>query len=229
MDATGKKIIPYVMIFFAIVILYKVISLSFSLVIWVFIGLVVARYFYLRQEKTSENTLVREKYRRVPTFRTDIPNRFYAYADIIDFLYGINYYYGVNPNAYENLVDSINTFLQLYEQIMHRQMIYCKSNAEVASGFVTQARNNLLSMIYGLSPVELANKKFHTELDRFGRLMSKYLDQIIVKCNEGIPDPIDLAVPKAVNYAWVPGTVVSTPTVGSVNGSASAPTSFEYY
>lgn len=219
-DTTSNSFTKYIIVFVVIVILARMIDLTFNIVIWGLIGIGIGYYLYTRPEVKTE------EFKQVP----QITNKFKSYPDIVDFLYSINTYYSFNPNAYEAMILSLNSFFDLHNQIMTNQMIYCKANAEVAIEFARQAQNNLQSMIYVLDPVRIANMKFHVKLSEFEQILNSYIKKMVDKCSkvsDPDPDPIRLQVPKPFNYDDVHRPKDSAR--GATASINSKQTTFEFY
>ena len=105
-----------------------------------------------------------------------------SYPDMSN-LYDIRSYYYLNPNAFDGLINNINNFIQLYEEIMDTNMLYCAQNVQVAVNFSRLAQNNLQSIIYTLNSAQPITKRFHHILRKFQSIMFKYTEKIINKCN----------------------------------------------
>ena len=141
-------------------------------------------------------------------FITPRPARLDNYPDLVDFLFSIKDFYYINPNAFFNIVQNIDNFIQLYDEIINDQLIYCVQNLEVAIGFSRDAQNNLQSIIYNLDVSKKMTKKFHQSLKEFHLIMRQYVSRIINKCNNKFnPDDINNASmyyheygPHAINY-----------------------------
>uniref|UniRef100_A0A6C0LR57 Uncharacterized protein n=1 Tax=viral metagenome TaxID=1070528 RepID=A0A6C0LR57_9ZZZZ len=111
------------------------------------------------------------------------PKRIDKYPDLIDFLYSIRDFYYINPTAFFQIIDNIDNFIQLYDEIMYDKVIYCTENIEVALEFIRNAQNHLHSIIYNLDVDTNITKKFHQSLVQLHRITQQYSSRIIRKCN----------------------------------------------
>ena len=135
------------------------------------------------------------------------PKRLHAgYADLINFLHEIRSYYYLNPDDFYSIINNIDNFIQLHEEIMLDKMDYCVQNVEVANQFARLAQNHLQAIIYGLNPSQKRTNRFHVRLREFQQMMNNYIAQIANKCNKNFVHKnnqsafYQLEGPKPVNY-----------------------------
>jgi hypothetical protein len=219
---TMQNIGSLILIFLTIVVLSKVIDITFNIFVWMIIGSVVIWILYY-----SKNKLVPPEIEKMKTIsRFTGSKKLDNYPDMISFLYDVRYYNCLNPVAFNEMISSIETFFQLYDEIMYYDMLYCVQNIEVAVDYGRLALNNFQSMIYGLSADKLSTKKFHSELSRLEIILNKYINDMTKKCGANFNND-----PKAFNYASMnspsPWNNQATPALTILGNNQS--TTFSYY
>jgi hypothetical protein len=189
---------------------------------WLWIVLIIGLILLLIVRSHSKKTMVKDLYQEpnenennnssanvqpksiLQDLTPAIPTRLEKYPDIIQLIKNIQDYYYINDNAYIDLLHSLDVFIQLHDQIMFDQMIYCRENLQVAIEFVRNALNNLQSMIYQLKTDPIIMTKFHQDLNNLKTLTDKYVQDMINKCSV-------------------------TSTIVDVNGTLTGPKPFNYF
>lgn len=122
---------------------------------------------------------------------------------IVDFFYSIRELYFVNPSVFYALINNVDQFFKLYNQMMNNEMLYCSQNYQVAETFYRNALNNYHSLIYQLDLGVTA--KFHDGMGKLHFLLYQYLVKLAQKCNSQTDinvntSFIDMGSTKAANY-----------------------------
>jgi hypothetical protein len=177
----NERIIVFVSIFTVALYLAKKIEVHMSVVFFLILGLVAA---YLVQSKDSIENLT---YDRQLEIKLELirprPKRIDNYPDLIDFLYSIRDFYLVNPNAFYSMVENIDNFAQIYNQMTNNQVLYLSQNYDIAEEFARTAQNNLHSIIYNLNADHRVTKKYHKSLKELHFILRQYMGRLIKICN----------------------------------------------
>jgi hypothetical protein len=201
----GKQIALWVVILVVFIFISRLFNLTISTIFFIGLALVI---IYLLYSKSITNHIPPAESEKL---KLDLirphPKRLNSnYPDLIDFLYSIRSYYYLNPDDFYSIINNLDDFVQLYEEIMKDDMKYCVQNLEVAVGFSRLAENHLQSMIYSLSSSRKITKRFHQQLDKFRSIMNSYITRMANKCNKNFSDKnnqsayYQLEGPKPSNY-----------------------------
>jgi len=103
------------------------------------------------------------------------------YKDIVDFLYSIQDFHAYNPQAYEEIVDNLISFFDMYESI-HKGAIHCEDYYEISLSKKQNAINALHSLIFKLPTAGVIHKKLVKAQEILDELLGNYLNDIYTKC-----------------------------------------------
>lgn len=109
------------------------------------------------------------------------------YPEYIDFLFSIQDIGKYNLDAFRNLINSIDNFLILYDDI-NIGVEYCKQNYDIAQQERLNALNHLHSLVYSLEPNQILVNKLNESIKFLQQLTNNYLYKIKNKCNTNIID-----------------------------------------
>jgi hypothetical protein len=175
-------------------------------------GLVLAvlLVMYFKSKKTEENNKIEQDQNTKVNMIKPASKIISKYPEFNDFLYSIQEFYGFSPPNYENMVDSIEDFIILYEN-----GLFVQENAgiyyELAEKKKSDALNALHSIIFSITATE---KKYYVDkisdaCDQLSFMLSSYLyelyqinDRYIMKNGYNINTKVNLkeSDPKPSNF-----------------------------
>jgi len=196
----NKEIVTYILILIVCIFISRVFSLNINTIFFIIIACVII-YIYYSKSRINNPSIASDLNTKIKLI-TPMPKRLTGqYPDLVNFLYEIRSYYFLNPDAFYSLINNIDNFIQLYEEIMQNRMLYCVENVEVAVDFARSAQNDLHSMIYSLKSNSCLTKRFHQELSEFQSIINNYVTQIATKCNRKFSQKNnELGGPKPFNH-----------------------------
>jgi hypothetical protein len=152
-------------------------AIDLSIILSLVIGTLVIFYMdYKKQDEIKEkDNIIRQKYDSIRPY-SEIVGK---YDDFIDFLYSIQDMYIYNPQAYEEMVDNIDEFLKIYEQVKLFPKLAGK-NYSIAEKNKLIALNALHSIIYTLPPNKFYGNKLIRSIEKLDTLLSRYLKDIYI-------------------------------------------------
>jgi hypothetical protein len=177
----NNGIVTYVTIFVICLFFSKILNISLSIIFFLSCAIFFCYLIYKKREIeqiTYDKELEIKNKLVVPR-----PERIDNYPDLINFLYSVKEFYYVNPNEFYGVVNDIDNFIQLYDQIMNNKVLYCTQNLEVAFDFIRGAQNHLHALIYNLDVDKNITKKYHEALRDFHVIVQQYMSRLIRKCN----------------------------------------------
>lgn len=178
---SSENIAIYVSIFIICIIISLWINITLSTFVFMIAAIFIIYYYW------SKNNIDSIPVSTDLQIKSDLTipktSRLLEYPDLINFLYNIRTYYFHNQTEFTSMILNLNSFMQLYAEIMSDHVIYCKENIEVAINFYQSALQNLQSMIYVLNVDLHITQQFHQAVKEFKHIMKKYIDQMVTKCN----------------------------------------------
>lgn len=113
------------------------------------------------------------------------PKNFNGNKDLIDFIFSIQDFYLLNPQAYEELINNLDNFLQLRKYIFDEDEL---SNYyyQIAESKKDNALNSLQSLIFTMPSNEYFNEKLKKSMDSLNLILNKYMNEIYDKCQDNV-------------------------------------------
>lgn len=140
----------------------------------------VSVYYLNDRRKSTIDTLQRQHEAKADTIKPP-PKRFRDREDVVDFMFSIQDFYPYNPLAFEEIVDNIDSFFELYE-FVEKGVPNCEEVFALAENKKQNAVNALHSLIFTI-PVSIKvtekHNKAHLKLDE---VMKTYLTTMYNKC-----------------------------------------------
>ena len=99
------------------------------------------------------------------------------YDEMIDFLFSIQDFYIYNQQAYEDMVECINNFFIVYEDIL-KNGIQTNQLFSIAEKNMYNSINHLHSFIYSIPNDDNIRNKLHTSLYVLEKILNNYLNEI---------------------------------------------------
>jgi len=176
-----KSMFIYVCLLLFIIYIFKQTNIKLNTIIGSIIAILIIFYMIGKKDdfKQKQELSIEKKYNDLAVK----PSR--KYEDIIGFLYGIREFYFYNPVEYSRLVQNINSFMILYENIQIG-VKYCKQNYDVANQKMINALNHLQSIVINIDNNPILLKKLQESTNILNQILTKYLLIIIKTCNDDI-------------------------------------------
>ena len=173
--------------YFSIIIisifLFSNFKIKGNLIIALFVGILIC--YILNEKVNSQNNNnknnLKKKIKEINIKNKNVNN----YNDFIDFLFYIKECKEYNYETYKNLVDNIDSFLEIYRNIVIG-VKYCKYNYDVAIDKKRNALNSLHSLIINIDSSNLLNKKLNESFLILQNIFNYYENNIIKICNKKI-------------------------------------------
>lgn len=105
------------------------------------------------------------------------PNESLKYDNMVNFLFSIQDFYIYNPQAYEDMIEQIDYFFRLYEDIINNNQ-FAGEHYELLEGCKRNALNSLQSLVHTISPNKEIDDKLDNSLKILNILLQKYINDI---------------------------------------------------
>jgi len=172
----SNKIIFLSIIIFLILFIYCRVLNFYNFLLFLILFFII---YYLSNYYVKSTDFVSHKKEYI------IPNINNDNKDIIDFVFSIQDLYKYNPNAYQECIDNLNSFFEIYELTMKK--IENKGKYyDLAKTYMRNSVNSLQSIIFNLDANNNLVDKLNRSHLRLQTLLNKYLNDIYHKCKEQI-------------------------------------------
>jgi len=176
-----KYIFIYVVIILVFILYFRKKVIGINVLLALFIAYLVIWYIY---EKNNMLNIIEEK-QQDTKFNSIIPKpkKIREYDDILDLIFSIQDFYAYNPQAYEELIDNLDSFFIIYEKIFITQYL-SDHNYQIAESKKQNALNVLHSLIFKLPNNKIITDKLNRAHKRLETLLNRYLNELYDKCRE---------------------------------------------
>ena len=175
----NDNLFKYIVIIILSIFYFKFKNIKLNVFLALILALVYINYNYdeimtTKEEEEQQKELKKETIK--PT-----PEHFEDKDDVIDFLFSIQDWYHYNPEAYEELIDNLQSFFKLYLAI-NRESKFCDQYYQIAENKKNNALNALHSMVFTLPTHSAIMDKFNRAHKRLETIMNVYLNQLYDTC-----------------------------------------------
>lgn len=170
-----------------LIVLFFFLRITIGLNILLALVLSVMIILYLNEQTTvSHSTELEQNTIKYETIKPKLDKINYSSdSDIVDFLFSIQDFYIYNPSAYEEMIDNLNAFYTLVENIFNEPM-FCSYYYQIAFSKKNNAINSLQSIIFKL-PTELAfTDKLNRAHERLETILNKKMNDIYDECQKNL-------------------------------------------
>lgn len=146
--------------------------------------LVLFFYDYKNEEEMTKLDIIK------PKLDADIKEN----NDLIEFAFSVQDFYVFNPEAYDEFIESLNSFIYLYDLIKIRSEL-ANYNYQLAETERKNVLNSFHSLIYNLPPSAPHNNKFNLSLDVLESILNKYMIELKEICiNHTLCNGLDVSI-----------------------------------
>ena len=170
----------YIGIIIGVMAMISNVKIGLNIVLGLVIAYALIRYNHDKNihDTTSGSELFHKKAEQI------IPEiRFKKYPDIVDFIFSIQDFYNYNPEAFEETIANINSFIKLYEdsKIVTR---FCENNYQIAESKVRNALNSIHSVTLSLNDQKEVFNKLTKAHKKLNIILKRYLKEMFQTCED---------------------------------------------
>jgi Ca2+/Na+ antiporter len=177
----NKVLFFYIFIMIITLFIFKNRIIKLNVILAIVIGIVII--IFLKDKRETEQQGEEEKLQIKLNNIKPEPKNFKDKKNIIEFLFSIQDMYKYNPSVYEEIIDNIDVFFQVYDYIF-KDVKYCEYYYQIAKSKARNSTNALHSLIYTIPNSKVVTDKLNRAHERLETLMNHYLNEIYNKCNE---------------------------------------------
>ncbi len=174
-----KNIFKYSIICVLFLFFFQRKHIGLNIIFALGLAFIVISFYYERTE-----TLKNEEEHRDTIKKESIkpkPQEFSEYKDIIDLLFSIQDLHHYNPEAFEEMVDDLDSFFKIYK-IVNIGNPYCEYHYQIADSKKNNALNSLHSLVYNMPDSDIMIDKLNRAHKRMETLLNRYLNEIYDEC-----------------------------------------------
>jgi len=170
-----KTIFWYLIIFSIILYIFSKFTIELNVIFGSIVGFILLSYLY------NEHIVAQNKYNSMMDEKKKIiiphPHEALKYENVVSFLFSIQDFYAYNPPAYEDMIEQIDYFFRLYEEINNDNSTAGKYY-ELLNNCRRQALNSLQSIIHNIPPNKELDDKLDNALNLLNILLQKYMNDV---------------------------------------------------
>lgn len=184
-NTSGEQIFKYIMIFILFVIISRRLNINTNMFIPI---IVLYFYFKINSEKMeSEKGFTHSQLDNKISHIKPSVAKIKEHGEIIDFLFSIQDYHKFNPQAYEEMVDDIIIFIEIYNTTKLNNE-FCEDYFYLMVDKKRNAMNALHSIIFKLPTDEHVVKKLMKAIRILEDMLNNYCEEILQICKNNILD-----------------------------------------
>lgn len=173
----SKSLFKYIALTIFFVIIFRRFDITLSIVFAIIFSICIV--FYKQQEKTIKNDDDKKQHKiKLKTIKPT-PKNFDKYKDIVSFFFSIQDFYIYNPQAYEEVIENVDSFFKIYEDINNAPEL-SNDYFELSENKKKSALNALHSLIFKIPTSIIAIKKLNKSIVVLEKILNNYLDNLIL-------------------------------------------------
>lgn len=175
-----SSIFTYVLIFCICIIYFRNTNITLGIIFGIFVASVCVYVLYLREITTMTSN---EQLHQIKADNIKPKSKYISkYTDFTDFIFSIQDFYVYNPQSYENIIKELDTFIEIYEDILIDNSL-AGNYYSIAETRKLMALNSLHSIIMIIPSDKKLINKLNEAMKTFEQLFNKYL-LVIYEKNE---------------------------------------------
>jgi hypothetical protein len=175
-----KYLFLYIVIIIISILFFRHNNFKIISMIGLIFGIIISYIIY--DKNKFKNTSKKEDLRLKQNKLIPQPKYSAKYSEVTEFLYSIREFYQYNRPVFTDLVNSLDSFMILYDDI-NIGVQRCKDNFDILKDKKYEALNNLHAIIFNLENSEVLIQKIKDAMKFLHKLLNKYYFKAIKICN----------------------------------------------
>lgn len=179
----SKAIFLYLFIFVVLLYFFKGTNIGINIILALAVGFGIVIYLNSGQQSSADNlkNQMDLKYRHIRPQPTNVKN----YPELIDFIFSIQDFYVMNPQAYEEMIDSIDSFMSLYQDSLIEPKL-ANQSFNMADTKKHNALNSLQSIIFNMPTDKNVTNKLKVAIRTLEKILNNYLEKMYHASQESL-------------------------------------------
>ena len=178
----NKRIFRNIVIILIFIFFFIKLNVGLNLILGLVLALTVI--FYLTEKENIQTEIKKEQYETKLNSIKPKPKEIKD-EDIVDFVFSVQDFYVFNPEAYEEFIDNLDAFKNLYDTIFSDSK-FSHYYYQIADSKKNNALNSFHSLIFKLPNDKFYTDKFDRAHKRLETLLNNYLNQIYDQCTHNV-------------------------------------------
>jgi hypothetical protein len=174
-NISSKSIFLYTIIVVSCLLYFKHIHISLNYIIGICVSVIIIAVLYKYEIETYQNT---EKLHEIKKGYIFPPSdKISQYKEITDIVFSIQDFYEYNPQAFESMINSLETFLNIYENISDDNSL-SGDLYKNADNYKLLVLNHLHSIIIMIPSDKNLIEKLNNSMKNMEEILNDYLTKI---------------------------------------------------
>lgn len=178
--AKANSLFIYFIVVITSIMYFRTLNIGLNTLLGLIVASIIIYIYY--QNEVSDQTDKEALHQLKADNIYPSPKLISKYVDLTDFIFSIQDFYEYNPQAYENMIHALDTFLEIYEEVQIDSSLAGRhyDNADSQKSLIL---NNLHSIIISIPSSKLLIKKLDNSLQTLEELINNYLT-VIYEANQ---------------------------------------------
>lgn len=173
--SNGKTLYLYGIIIIILLVVFQRLSIGLNIIFGSILAMLII--MYLNSRSQLEQKEIKEIYDNKINYIRHKPIRIQNYSNFVDFIFSIQDMYEYNPPAYEQMIDSIDDILELYEESKTNNST-AGLNYSLVDDERKEAVNCLQSLIFNIPSDKNVINKLNNSVKMLNDMISTLMDEI---------------------------------------------------
>lgn len=172
--------VSYIGIILFMIVVFRSFPIGLNIILGIVFAVMVIAYYTER----NELEILNEDSERKAKIENITPklHENAEFDDVISLVFSIQDFYDYNPQAFEEMIDNINNFFEIYD-ILKKGYFHCEYMYQIADSKKNNANNALQSMIYTLPVSPEVTEKLDRAHKRLETILLEYLNKMHDICH----------------------------------------------
>ncbi len=180
-----KNLFNYVVIILIVLYFFLKLTIGLNIILALILGVMIILYLN-EKTHTIESTDQEQNKIKFDMIKPKLNNiNFSSDSAIVDFLFSVQDFYVYNPSAYEEMIDNLNAFYKLVENIFSEPQ-FCSYYYQIAFSKKNNALNSFHSIIFKLPTEPPITDKFNRAHERLETILNNKMNDIYDECQNRI-------------------------------------------
>jgi len=179
----NTRLFVYISILLFFIFYFRDVHIGLNVILSIFVASLIILYLNDRNN-TSNEVEEKRKETKLNAIRPHPKNIQYD-NDLIDFLFSIQDFYQYNPQAYEEMVDNIDHFMEIRD-IIFLDTKFCEQYYQIAVNKKDNAVNALQSIIFTIPPNVEITDKLDRAHERLETLLTNHINELYAECQKDL-------------------------------------------
>lgn len=165
----------YIVIVIIIITIFSKMIVEINILIGIIVafGMISILYYNYSVDQMNSDELFEQKKKLIYPQPTEL----LLHNEMVDFLFSIQEFYSYNPQAYEDMIEQIDIFFKLYNEV-HNNNDLASIDYELMTDHMNSAINSLQSLVFKMTPDVKRDQKLKNAVLTLRKICETYLNEV---------------------------------------------------